>query len=652
MRTSRPLFSTCLLLIALVLANIQTPSVNAAQQGDGIIVYGEGTVTTPRIREWTNASSSFGSESSIQATAASVRHVIVKSSPTAMENVTGIQTTDGNLYIQRWNGTSWSSEWNVTVGDGNLPRFDIAYEQTSGEVLVVYGANVATTNELRYRTYNGSSWSAEQNFDAIRTSGTIQAVALEPRGSSDEIGLAWADSNFYLSTNYWDGGSNIWKTEPSAALATNLSKDGSFSVMTSWSFDLAFESLSGELMVVWGVEATQDPFYVMRGAGVSGTWGSTISVSALSEEPTDLEISSDPNSDYIAYVNSTDTGGDADACIWNGSSWTPCSNFDTSVDTVGAGTTNNSINWVSSGSETRAVLTYDDANSSGVDWTYYNKNTNTWAANQTDYTGSPAPASVDDKMHRLRSNPFDRSQLMLLVVDANGDLFTKKLSFDGTNLTWSSVEGGAALETSVSSTTGMAVADFAFYRYIPSGSLSIDIVDGSGASVASPSVSMDNLSLAIDCQTSTGIFGTSTQKIRVANSTGSSAWSLSVAASGGTTALWSAGTPKYDFNDPSGSPPGCSAGLDSDTYAGLLSIDPAVGTVAPQSGCTTTGVSKGSGSNFNEGTTDNITLMSASGSAETGCYWDLTGVALSQAIPAETDAGTYSIDLTLTVVAL
>ncbi|MDP1614283.1 MAG: hypothetical protein Q8L68_00635, partial [Methylococcales bacterium] len=93
--------------------------------------------------------------------------------------------------------------------------------------------------------------------------------------------------------------------------------------------------------------------------------------------------------------------------------------------------------------------------------------TNGWAL-QTDCTTacSSQPASGDDKLHRIRQNPFNDAEFMGIFVDTGSDLWAKKLTFDGTNLTWSNADGGVALEATMSSITGFS-ADFAFNRYIP-----------------------------------------------------------------------------------------------------------------------------------------------------------------------------------------
>ncbi|HSH31280.1 MAG TPA: hypothetical protein VK963_01290, partial [Candidatus Saccharimonadales bacterium] len=456
------------LVLGSVVSNLPalTPPAQAVASGDGKIIYGEGTVTTPRTRDWTNSSSSFGAEGSLPTAAASIRHTIVKASPTSNEMIVGIQATDGSLYIQRWNGTSWSSEWSVTAGDGNLPRFDIAYEQSSGQALVVYTGNVAggalVSNELRYRVWNGSTWTAETNLDTAATTGIVDAIALEPRSGTNEIALTWGDRNFDLAANYWDGADNTWKGEPLLAIATSLSRVGTATTLTNWSFDLAFESTSGELLISFGVDADLDGWYMTRGAGPTGAWGVATENTSFVEEGTDIELSSDPNSDFIAYANATDNGADCDAAIWTGTAWQSFNGYDITCGTVAAGTSNNSINWVTSGSQTRAILAYDEG-AAGIDWLFYNKNTAAWSALQTDQTSGSA---ANETMMRMRPNPFNGAELMQLEIDANSDLFASKWTFDGTNINWARVDGGAALELTASSITGFA-ADFAYNKFIP-----------------------------------------------------------------------------------------------------------------------------------------------------------------------------------------
>lgn len=205
-------------------------------------------------------------------------------------------------------------------------------------------------------------------------------------------------------------------------------------------------------------------------------------------------------------------------------------------------------------------------------------------------------------------------------------------------------DSGSALESTPASYAEIKSAD---------GDLSIGIVTATGATVSQPVFSMNTALVSSQCAAVTGTLGTSSQMFRVSNSLSTTGWSVSIAATAGPTASWvrSDSAARYDYNDSSGSPSGCNSGSDGDGIAGQLTLDPSVGAVAAKSGCSTTGISKGTSAAFSQGSLDAITLFSASSSADMGCYWDLTGVNMSQRIPAFQDSGMYSIDMTATVVA-
>jgi hypothetical protein len=199
----------------------------------------------------------------------------------------------------------------------------------------------------------------------------------------------------------------------------------------------------------------------------------------------------------------------------------------------------------------------------------------------------------------------------------------------------------------------LASATSEFTQTINLGTYSVDIVDGSYASVGSPSVAMGAKTVSLSCQTATGTFGTDTERIYVQNlDAADDGWSVSLAAAA-TTTLWTSGGSgnKFDFNDAGGS--GCTDS-DGDTYGGQMTVNPSVGTltVGQCSGCTTTGVSKGTSASFVADSVDSITILTgAAGSDDIG-DWKLTGVSISQKIPASQPAASdYSVDLTLSIVA-
>ncbi len=181
------------------------------------------------------------------------------------------------------------------------------------------------------------------------------------------------------------------------------------------------------------------------------------------------------------------------------------------------------------------------------------------------------------------------------------------------------------------------------------GSLSVDIVNGGGNSVANPAVIFSPISVSFADTTSIGTLSTLIERIRVTNTTSNPQWSLSLAALSGTTSFWDGGLADFDFNDPTAN---ANDGADLDNLGGQLSINPTVGNIVAQGICSNTGISLGSSSAYSEGITDVITLASANGSAETDCDFDILNIDVSQTIPAEQVSDTYAIDMMLTIVAI
>ncbi len=187
---------------------------------------------------------------------------------------------------------------------------------------------------------------------------------------------------------------------------------------------------------------------------------------------------------------------------------------------------------------------------------------------------------------------------------------------------------------------------------ISDGVQSVDFVDGDGVSVGSPSVSFSGLTFSTSTQTATGTLGSSTQKLRVLNPTSDATWSVSIAATGGSTAVWDSGTDEYDFNDSNSDG---TDDADADLVGGRLTVDPSVSTVTgfPSDGACSpsTGITKGSSASFREvaSAVSSITLLTGDGSASPYCIWDMTGIGLSQAVPGSQASGSYSLGFTVSI---
>jgi hypothetical protein len=181
--------------------------------------------------------------------------------------------------------------------------------------------------------------------------------------------------------------------------------------------------------------------------------------------------------------------------------------------------------------------------------------------------------------------------------------------------------------------SGSFAAEQGYRTKEQSSTLSASFVDAGGTVIASPVAAF--AAITVGTTTANGTLATASSKIRVTNTRTVATWSLTIAATAGPTATWLAGATSLDFNDP---------------VTNALTIDPSAATITPVGMlCTTTDLASGASAAFDQGVIDSITMLTAGGSAMTGCSWDMTGITLSQTIPAAQAAGSYSISMTITV---
>jgi len=174
---------------------------------------------------------------------------------------------------------------------------------------------------------------------------------------------------------------------------------------------------------------------------------------------------------------------------------------------------------------------------------------------------------------------------------------------------------------------------------IQEGTLSVDIVDSNGNSVPNPLIVMNSQIAKFDILDSAGVFGTEEERIRLSNPTSTTAWTTTIAATDGPTAMWigtGSITHTFDYNSPMYS-------------SGTLTIDPSRALIIPVHKDSTDGISAGSLTRFAEGTIDSITLFSST-TAPTFEEYDFWNADVMQQIPPAQAADTYIINMTLTAI--
>ena len=218
-------------------------------------------------------------------------------------------------------------------------------------------------------------------------------------------------------------------------------------------------------------------------------------------------------------------------------------------------------------------------------------------------------------------------------------------------VTLSSVATTAVLAVASSDNTDLS-------QVINAGAWEVEFKDASRATVASPVVNFTAETFSFDCKTggtaADGTLGTNTERLYIVNPEAAlDGWTLAIAATA-TTDVWDKGDANdYDFNDRDASNQGCLDDAvntnDADSFAGLLNVDGSVATRNDDSASADgTGWTLGSATNFDEGTTDSITIASTDATSNEIARWYLTGIDLDQDIPAEQEPGTYTITMTIT----
>jgi hypothetical protein len=440
------------------------------------------STTNPRARGYWRATSTFDAAVATVGGGANQTFFVDRASPKRKEHVTGYVTTGGVLYVLRWNGTGWSAEWNVTVGGNGVDgrRFDIAYENASGDAVVVYSTNA--NGQVAYRVWNGSTWTGATTQSFARLTAPVNAVKLATRAlaTSDVIAATASDTSNNLSTLIWDGSG--WGSEPSARHNTSASGALAGTAGQNDLWDHAYETASGDLLVVFtGAGGTASNQYYRTWSG--GSWGTSTSFGGTARTPPmQMVAAADPDasSDRIAIAWNRTGSTSNYATVWSGAGLATLTNVGAGTNTaihqrsIGAG-------WLRSGAASAALIVFRGGTAGDLGYNFTDDGGTSWNGALAFSPGGTA-AALD--WLALRVDPFAPERAIVAAGDANGDLWAKRAVWNGTALAWSDADGGAALTTALASTTAQNF-DFAFDRYLPpAGTLTLANHGGTEASNA------------------------------------------------------------------------------------------------------------------------------------------------------------------------
>ncbi len=348
----------------------------------------------------------------------------------------GLDLADVKVQVQRSTDAMWVSEWSTTFGSASPGTFTetrfagIAFEQNSGNALVVYSVDTETPV---FRAWSDGRWSEPETLpindgpggpNPDLTTSSVRWVELASRAASDEIALAFVDTDGALGAIIWDG--SAWNTA-SAIAQTATSNIG------TRVFDLAYEKNSGDLLLVWGTGST-DFAYATRSAtdGIWTTGNETVS-GAFDSEYIDLEAA--PGGDSIALgIGDLDGTKRLGLGTWNGASWEAVEEYDLLVGAEGDFVV--AVAWLNAD---EAVAVYGGEQSLALQWATWSRITpNDWVVRNL----VPVPRKNLSESLRLLRLP-GQSQLLALVTDEAG--FLHAAHYDGSD--WTVVPDGSAINT-------------------------------------------------------------------------------------------------------------------------------------------------------------------------------------------------------------
>lgn len=340
------------LLCLLTVASAPAPSQPAFEPDTTrTIVYTAAGSNTPAMRTWTG--SAWSSATNTLNLGHKPKWAVSRACYPRTERLAAFIDTDKDLHVMAFNGTSWSGGAKIAedVGTDAERPFDLQYEHASGDALIVYRSG-GLDRVAYYRTWNGSSWSAEQSVSLPGTD-KPKFIRLVQKPGSDEIMCLVLDNNEDLSALVWNG---------SAIVGTTL-LDGNTATNNTEHIDAAYEWSTGRCMVAWCNQGSSPPTYRLW---TGAAWLSAAALPNVSGKSRWLRLAADSAGSRIMALVLGDND-DLSAVAWSGTAWGSPSVLETSAANIDR--RNFDVAFEPSG--TRAIAAYSQSGDSTVRYRVY-----------------------------------------------------------------------------------------------------------------------------------------------------------------------------------------------------------------------------------------------------------------------------------------
>jgi hypothetical protein len=301
-------------LVGTVSNALDKVQVDSAEATEMLVVYGEGTATTPKYRLWNG--SAWGVENSAVAVSNTINWVRTASGVSRDEYalVTLDQSNDAYAQIYSASSSSWGNQklLSSVVSSNAYRGVAVAYESLSGDAMAVSCTNGP---DPVFSIWNGSSWSATSSINASSVNNcNFLDIASNP--ATDEIILVVRDTGTQYEAFAWDG--SAW---------VDSRVIGSSALVASEGMSVQYES-SGDQAVVAVSNGTNNSIaYTVW----DGTEFSPNTTQAIGNDFLFARMVADTDSDkmLLCYVDaSTDVG----ILEWDGGAWNPFQEIETTAN--------------------------------------------------------------------------------------------------------------------------------------------------------------------------------------------------------------------------------------------------------------------------------------------------------------------------------
>jgi len=278
-----------------------------SQSGDALVVGRSGNSSVPRYTLWEGSVWVYDPPASAPdtGTGSAINVVVMASDPFSDEILVAFLHLNDDIVLFRWDGNSFTNlgtiETKATTDD--LETVDIAYEQQSGDALIVWGK--FGSDSCKYRIWDGSGVGPEGDLPSFGRHANTVRMSADP--TSDYIFVAAVDGFSDLNVAVWDGGSWIDSRELDTSVSSN----------NRHCYDVAWESSGNEVVVSWFTQGENQVRYFRWEKGTPLAT-STVEVGPVFQNvPVTLQLFSVSGTDDIILVG-CDYADDLSYTLWQG----------------------------------------------------------------------------------------------------------------------------------------------------------------------------------------------------------------------------------------------------------------------------------------------------------------------------------------------